>query len=129
MTFWGHCSTESEAAPRLAGFEGLSVMAQPFVNVALMIAAAGAVIASLAVTIGLLTPFACAILCLEGVVAMFLHHESGLFMLFDSRAVSLQFVVMSAALIALGPGAASMDARTFGRREVEIRGTQRSDDP
>jgi uncharacterized membrane protein YphA (DoxX/SURF4 family) len=112
-----------------AGFEGLSVMAQPFVNVALTIAAAGAVIASLAVTIGLLTPFACAILCLEGVVALFLHPQPGLLRLFDSTTVSLQFVVMSAALIALGPGAASVDARAFGRREVAIRGTHRSDDP
>jgi len=112
-----------------AGFEGLSILSQPFVNVLMMIAAASAVIASLAVVIGLLTPFACAILCLEGMVAMFVHPASGLLRLFDSTAVSLQFVVMSAALMALGPGARSVDARKFGRREVAIHGTQRSDDP
>ena len=112
-----------------AGVEGLSVLIQPFVSIALIIAAAGAVIASLAVMIGLLTPFACSILCLEGLVALFLHPEPGVFRLLDSTMVSLQFVVMSAALIALGPGATSVDARTFGRREVAIRGTQRSDDP
>lgn len=104
-------------------------MTQPCVNVVLIMAAAGAVIAGLAATIGFLTPFACTILCLEGLVALFLHLESGVFRLLDSTTASLQFVVMSAALIALGPGAASVDARAFGRREVEIRRTQRSDDP
>jgi uncharacterized membrane protein YphA (DoxX/SURF4 family) len=112
-----------------AGFDGWSVMTQPCANVVLLMAAAGAVIAGLAVTIGLLTPVACAILSLEGLVALFLHPESGVFTLLDSATASLQFVVISASLIALGPGAASVDARAFGRREVEIRRTQRSEDP
>lgn len=112
-----------------AGCEALSVMAQPCVTAVLIIAAACTVTAGLAVTIGFVTPFACVILCLAGIFALFLDPETGVFTLLDSKTASLQFVVISAALIALGPGAASVDARTFGRREVEIRRTQRSDDP
>jgi hypothetical protein len=34
----------------------------------------------------------------------------------------LEFIVMSAALISLGPGALSLDARLYGRREIEVNG-------
>ena len=43
------------------------------------------------------------------------------FLLFNSRMAAFEFVVMSAVLVILGPGAISLDARLFGRREVAIR--------
>lgn len=114
-----------------AGFEALSVIAgtQPGANAAMTIGAVGAAIAGLAVMVGFMTPFACAFLCVEGVIAMLAHPAVGGLRLFDSTMVSLQFVVMSAALIALGPGAVSVDARRFGRREVAIRERQRPGSP
>ena len=41
--------------------------------------------------------------------------------LFDSRMAAFEFVVMSAVLVILGPGAISLDDRLLGRREVTIR--------
>jgi len=49
-------------------------------------------------------------------------------LLFDSRMAAFEFVVESAMLILLGPGAISVDARLFGRREVTIRDAPRPND-
>src|SRR5262249_14845436 len=38
----------------------------------------------------------------------------------EIRAVALPFAVISLALVALGPGAYSIDARLFGRKELRI---------
>lgn len=38
----------------------------------------------------------------------------------EIRAVALPFAAISLALVALGPGAYSMDARLFGRKELRI---------
>ena len=40
--------------------------------------------------------------------------------LFDTRLPTLFAVIMSAAIVLLGPGAVSLDARLFGRREIII---------
>ena len=34
----------------------------------------------------------------------------------------LEFIVMSVALIFLGPGTLSLDARLYGRREIKVNG-------
>jgi uncharacterized membrane protein YphA (DoxX/SURF4 family) len=86
------------------------------------IAAALAIITSLALIIGILTPIAVALLCLGGV---FVTIDSGLvenMPLFGSVFARLEFIVMSAALICLGPGAISLDARLYGRREIQLNG-------
>jgi uncharacterized membrane protein YphA (DoxX/SURF4 family) len=42
--------------------------------------------------------------------------------LFQSGMARLEFIVMSVALILLGPGTFSLDARLYGRREIEVNG-------
>jgi len=40
--------------------------------------------------------------------------------LFDGKLASFEMIVMATAIVLLGPGAYSMDARLFGRREIVI---------
>jgi len=85
------------------------------------VAAALAITTSLALMIGLLTPIAASLLCLVG-LATINSGLAGYMPLFDSSVARVEFVVMSAALICLGPGAFSLDARLYGRREVDVNG-------
>jgi len=48
---------------------------------------------------------------------------------FDSRLSIIFLVIMSAAIVLLGPGAFSLDARLFGRREIIIPHSSRSPKP
>ena len=59
---------------------------------------------------------------------MLLWMQVALLQLLNSRMALFEFVVMAAALAILGPGAASIDARLFGRREVAIREEHRPND-
>ena len=93
-----------------------------------MIAAASMAIAGLALIIGFLTPIASGCICLIGAVAMMISIQPAALLLFDSRMAAFEFVVMSAVLAILGPGAISVDARLFGRREVPIRRASRPND-
>jgi hypothetical protein len=77
-----------------------------------------AVIASLMLLPGFMVPVASALLAIEG--AALLCFGASPLVLLDSRIALFEFVVMAAALAVLGPGAASFDARLFGRREVAI---------
>jgi hypothetical protein len=88
-------------------------------------AAALAIITSLALIIGILTPIATALLCLGGIVVTIdsgIAGIAGYMPLFESVLARLEFIVMSAALICLGPGAISLDARLYGRREIKLNG-------
>jgi uncharacterized membrane protein YphA (DoxX/SURF4 family) len=93
------------------------------------IVAAAVVIAGLALVVGLLTPIASVLVCLGGAGIMLTCIPSAPLLLFDSRMATFEFVVMSAVLVILGPGAISLDARLFGRREVAIREALRLNDP
>jgi uncharacterized membrane protein YphA (DoxX/SURF4 family) len=84
------------------------------------LAAALAIITSLALIIGLMTPIATALLCLGGLAATIDSGIAGYMPLFESWIARFEFIVMSAALICLGPGAFSLDARLYGRREIEV---------
>jgi uncharacterized membrane protein YphA (DoxX/SURF4 family) len=86
------------------------------------LAAALAIITSLALIIGLMTPIATALLCLGGLAATIDSGIAGYMPLFESWIARFEFIVMSAALICLGPGAFSLDARLYGRREIEVNG-------
>ena len=86
------------------------------------LAAALAIITSLALVVGLMTPIVTAVLCLGGIVATIDFGIVGYMPLFESAFSRLEFIVMSAALICLGPGAVSLDARLYGRRGIEVNG-------
>jgi uncharacterized membrane protein YphA (DoxX/SURF4 family) len=80
------------------------------------------IITGLALIIGFITPIASALLCLGGIVITIDSGIAGYVPLFESWIARLEFIVMSAALIPLGPGAFSLDARLYGRREINVNG-------
>ena len=86
-----------------------------------------AVPAGLALIVGLLTPVASAVLAL-GAAALLLGLHVMVLRLLDSRMALFEFVVMAAVVVILGPGATSIDAHLFGRREVTIRDEHRPND-
>jgi uncharacterized membrane protein YphA (DoxX/SURF4 family) len=75
-----------------------------------------------ALIIGLMTPIASVLIAAGG---LFLTLDSSIFghlSLFESGMARLEFIVMSVALIFLGPGTLSLDARLYGRREIKVNG-------
>jgi uncharacterized membrane protein YphA (DoxX/SURF4 family) len=76
----------------------------------------------LALIVGFMTPIASVLLTAGGLLLMADSSGSGHLLLLESGMARLEFVAMSAALISLGPGALSVDARLYGRREIEVNG-------
>jgi uncharacterized membrane protein YphA (DoxX/SURF4 family) len=66
-----------------------------------------------------LTPLAGALLAAVGTAILLLENPASLKLL-DSHMALFEFIVMAVTLSVLGPGAASVDARLYGRREVAI---------
>jgi uncharacterized membrane protein YphA (DoxX/SURF4 family) len=81
-----------------------------------------AFVVGLALIVGFMTPIASVLLSAGGLLLMFDSSVPGHLLLFESGMARLEFIVMSAALISLGPGALSLDARLYGRREIEVNG-------
>jgi uncharacterized membrane protein YphA (DoxX/SURF4 family) len=81
-----------------------------------------AFVTGLALIIGLMTPIASVLLSAGGLLLTVGSSVPGHLLLFESGMARLEFTVMSAALIFLGPGALSLDARLYGRREIEVNG-------
>ena len=81
-----------------------------------------AFIAGLALIIGFMTPITSALLSAGGLLLTLDSNVPGHLLLFESGMARLEFIVMSVALIPLGPGALSLDARLYGRREVNVNG-------
>jgi uncharacterized membrane protein YphA (DoxX/SURF4 family) len=81
-----------------------------------------AFVAGLALTLGFMTPIASVVLSAGGLLLMVDSGVSGHLLLFESGMARLEFTAISAALISLGPGALSVDARLYGRREIEVNG-------
>jgi len=104
---------------------GLSALVEATLSVAFdqsalcLVMAAAAVLAGLTLLPGFLTPLAGAMLAAQGAAILVFAHSDFLKLL-DSRMALFEFVVMAATLSVLGPGAASIDSRLFGRREVPI---------
>jgi hypothetical protein len=86
-----------------------------------------AVLVGLALIVGLLTPVVSAVLAAGG-AAILLGLHAPVLRVLDSRMALFEFVVMAAVVVILGPGAASIDAHLFGRREVAIRDEHRPND-
>ena len=93
----------------------------------ILVTAALAALAGLALVLGLLTPIASALIAAEAATIL-LCMKVVVLQLLNSRMALFEFVVMAAALAILGPGAASIDARLFGRREVAISEDHRPND-
>jgi|SRR5580693_567141 uncharacterized membrane protein YphA (DoxX/SURF4 family) len=81
-----------------------------------------AFVTGLALIIGFMTPIACVLLSAGGLLLMIDSSITGHLLLLESGMARLEFIAMSAALISLGPGALSVDARLYGRREIEVNG-------
>jgi uncharacterized membrane protein YphA (DoxX/SURF4 family) len=81
-----------------------------------------AFVTGLALIIGFLTPIASVLLSAGGLVLAVHPSVPGHLLLFESGMARLEFIAMSVALISLGPGALSLDARMYGRREIEVNG-------
>ena len=116
----------------LRGAVGLSALAQGGVYLcgredsALWARAAGllAVAAGSALLVGFLTPFACILLGLNCAASAFSSSPAHALDLLQGGLFLLIVVGMAAAAALLGPGAYSLDARLFGRREIIIPQTQ-----
>jgi uncharacterized membrane protein YphA (DoxX/SURF4 family) len=91
------------------------------VNTSLVVALL-AFVTGLALIIGFMTPIASVLLSAGGLLLTVDSSVAGHLLLFESGMARLEFIVMSAALISLGPGALSLDARLYGRREIEVNG-------
>ncbi len=91
------------------------------------LAAISMALAGVVLMIGFLTPIAGGLVCL-GEAGIMLTCIPARVLLLDSRMAAFEFVVMSAVLVILGPGAISLDARLFGRREVVIHEAPRRND-
>ena len=81
-----------------------------------------AFVTGLALVIGFMTPIASVLLSAGGLLLTVDSSIPGHLPLFESGLARLEFIVISAALISLGPGALSLDARLYGRREIEVNG-------
>jgi DNA-binding NarL/FixJ family response regulator/uncharacterized membrane protein YphA (DoxX/SURF4 family) len=81
-----------------------------------------AFVVGLALIVGFMTPIASVLLSAGGLLLIVDSGVPGHLLLFESGMARLEFIVMSAALISLGPGALSLDARLYGRREIEVNG-------
>jgi hypothetical protein len=92
---------------------------------AVNISVAGALlvlVTGLALIIGAMTPVASLFL---SALALLLALDANIarpLLLFDTGLARLEFIAISAALISLGPGALSLDARLYGRREIKVNG-------
>ena len=70
--------------------------------------------------VGFITPLASVLLTIGGMMVMLDPDIAGSLTMFESWTARLEFIVLSAVLICLGPGAFSLDARLYGRREVHV---------
>lgn len=79
-------------------------------------------VTALALIVGAMTPIASVLLSTGGLLLAVNPNIAGHLLLLDSGLARIEFIAMSAALISLGPGALSLDARLYGRREIEVNG-------
>jgi uncharacterized membrane protein YphA (DoxX/SURF4 family) len=70
--------------------------------------------------IGLMTPFVAVLVAVGGITAVLSWILLPGQVLSDSYQAILNLIVLSIAIALLGPGAFSLDARMFGRREITI---------
>jgi uncharacterized membrane protein YphA (DoxX/SURF4 family) len=76
--------------------------------------------------IGLLTPLASVLVGLGSASVALSWFPAAALNLLDARSATVFVVIMAVAIFLLGPGAFSLDARLFGRREIIIPPASRS---
>ena len=70
--------------------------------------------------VGLMTPLVAVLVALGGVAIAFSLIPLPTYDLFNGNLVLIDLIVLALAIAFLGPGAFSLDARMFGRREITI---------
>jgi len=80
----------------------------------------------LGVLLGTLTPLASVLVILSGMGYALSWIQAPTPDIMESKLVLANLIAMAIAILFLGPGAFSLDARLFGRREIFIPNTQRS---
>lgn len=75
--------------------------------------------------LGYLTPIAGVLAALLSLASAFSWVPAPIFDLFQDRMTAMLAAIVALAIICLGPGALSLDARLFGRREIIIPATSR----
>lgn len=73
------------------------------------------IVGGTALLFGFLTPLSAFLVFLGSAISIFFSFQST-----DPNLVAARFMIFSIAIILLGPGALSLDARLFGRREIII---------
>jgi len=73
-----------------------------------------------ALLIGFLTPLAGVVVALATLGSTFSWFRLPSVNLFETRLTTILMITVAAAIVFLGPGALSLDARLFGRREIII---------
>ena len=87
-----------------------------------VLTAALVIVISLALIVGFIAPVAGALLTIGGMIVMLDQGIARQLPMFEAWTARVEFIVLSAVLICLGPGAFSLDARLYGRREVQVNG-------
>lgn len=101
-----------QGAAYLIDWQGLGFLS---LAVGLLTVSSGALL-----LIGYLTPFACVLAGLFCVGSAFSWFPPPSLELFEAKLTAALAIVIAVALVCLGPGAFSLDARLFGRREIII---------
>lgn len=101
-----------QGAVYLSGGAGLS----PW----MMAAGVAGVLAGIALSIGLMTPVSGAVVAMDAVSIGLSWLPAPTENLFSAPLPTLLVVIVAVAVVFLGPGAFSLDARLFGRREIII---------
>jgi uncharacterized membrane protein YphA (DoxX/SURF4 family) len=83
------------------------------------------ILSGAAILIGFITPVASVVLMLMTMGCTFSWFKSPSVNLFETRSTTVLIISVAAAIVFLGPGALSVDARLFGRREIIIPASSR----
>jgi uncharacterized membrane protein YphA (DoxX/SURF4 family) len=89
-------------------------------SVATILSCALFIVGGIFLLIGFLSPLGSALAGIAGLGNAFFRVATPTVNLFDGKLAFLQMIVMAAAIMLLGPGAFSIDAYLFGRREIVI---------
>jgi uncharacterized membrane protein YphA (DoxX/SURF4 family) len=110
----------------VAIFDGVAALAESGYPAAAWLTGALAVLSGIALLIGVFTPVASGLVALGAIGLALSRLPLPAADPFDSKPLTVLVVVVAVAVVLLGPGALSIDARLFGRREIIIPRAPRS---